>query len=87
MPHDDRIEHLRESLRYQANSCLMIVQQLEHDRKSQVFGTIATIMHETAIGQYEGCARQLLILVPGDREGLAALEDTASLRARVNQPN
>ena len=83
----DFVENLREKLEQQASALEELVERLERDRENANLGSMQTLMHVTAIEQYEAIANQLLAIVRDDKAALAALSHAAALRKRVAVTN
>jgi hypothetical protein len=80
---EDQLNILREKLASKKAASHGMVERLEGNRVSGVFGQISTVQHTQVIRDYGNTAKDLLHLVPGDIDGKTVLEDAERLRKRV----
>jgi hypothetical protein len=79
------MENLRERLAYEAHAAGNLIDNLEHDRASGLFGVISTVTHASVIAQYKNTAEQLLRVAPGDNAALTALKHVEELTGRTSK--
>ncbi len=78
-----RIAVLRGQLEHQRTTLETLVEELERNRSSGVFGHISVLPHATSIDQYAKLAENLLYLAPDNQQALDAIKHADQLRQRI----